>query len=105
MASRPVIPKAEVIYNSLMKEIEPELLTSSIPTLEKKYADETEAERARRTKRYKEAYKKYDKAYAKYIKGLTKQVQAYKKDAMKTAESKNREKEQSILKKLEQSFS
>lgn len=105
MATPPVIPSAEEVYDSIMQNIEPELTTASIPTLEKKYANETEEERAQRTKRYQKAYAEYDKAYAEYERNLDRQVADYKKDAMKTAEKKSRAEEAELLKQLEQSFS
>ncbi len=54
----------EWLYDSLMEQIEPELMSATIETLEKKYANETEKEKEARALRYEEAFKLYDECLA-----------------------------------------
>ncbi len=105
MQQRPVIPNGEEIYNSIMREIDPELTTDQIPLLKARYKDATEEENKIREQRYQKSYAAYDKAYATFIKNLKKEVDAYKKQAMKSAENDSRKEEAGILRKLEQAFS
>ncbi len=62
------------IYDSLMAEIEPDLLLASIPLLDIKYAAETPTEHEARMKRYAVAYKKFEEAFLAFksgVKGFT----------------------------------
>jgi len=53
----PVELTMEDIYNMLMYDIEPDLMTSSLPELDAIYADETDEEREARADRYAEAFR------------------------------------------------
>ena len=101
----PKVPTGEEIYNALMSEIEPDLVSNQIPLLDQKYAGETEEERKARMQRYTEAYAKYDAVSAKYIADLQAKAAAYKKAAYKEAEAKEQQKEQATLAQLESHFS
>lgn len=89
------------IYDALMADIEPELLTANIPLLDETYATETVAERAKRLKRYERAYAAYDKAYASWREELDTLMHEYKRESLRSAEGKEREREQDLLRKLE----
>ncbi|MCA9370925.1 MAG: hypothetical protein KC680_03120 [Candidatus Peregrinibacteria bacterium] len=104
MTQIPTLPSGQAIYDMIMQEIEPELLTQSIPTLTAKYASETLQQRTERFARYEKAYKEYDKAYEVYMQNVQLQVRVYKKEALQSAEHTSLQKEESLLKKLEQSF-
>ncbi|MBU0458452.1 hypothetical protein KJ652_03440 [Patescibacteria group bacterium] len=58
----------EDLYNFIMEEIEPELTTFNIPTLDELYKDESKKERKKRLERYKAAMedcmKRMDEAFA-----------------------------------------
>jgi len=101
----PTIPTAEEIYNGLMRDIEPDLLTDQIPLLDEKYANETEEEKKARMARYTEAYAKYDVEYNTYIADLKEKASEYKKAAFKEAEEKDQKQEQAALAQLESQFS
>lgn len=102
---RPTLPSAQEIYDSLMKDIEPELLTANIASLKEKYAGESDAERKQRMQRYQRAYKAYDKAYVAYIQNLKTSVNGYRKDALRSVEKRSQARDADLLLRLEQSFS
>jgi len=99
------IPTGEEIYNAIMGEIEPELLSQNIPSLDEKYSGETEEERAKRLKRYQEAYKTYDEKYTKWIEGLKQLVEKARRHAIQSAEKESRDKELVGLAYLESQLS
>lgn len=95
------VPSGTEIYDSIMGKIELDLLTASIPLLEKKYEDETAEARAKRLERYKKAYAEYDKAFADWNKKLQELLHAYRRGALASAESDVKAKEDATLNNLE----
>ena len=93
----PTIPSGREIYDSIMSKIEPELVSSSLPTLNEKYKNETAIEKKARTARYNEAFAKYYKQYNAYTADLEEQVFRYHKEAMKSIEERSRLLEKSHL--------
>lgn len=102
---RPSIPTAEELYDTLMRGIEPDLMSAQIPGLKAKYANETPEMQEARMARYTKAYAAYDKALAAYLKELDKQVNAYRKEAFKSGEAKSKVQEAEQLNALEAAFS
>lgn len=96
------IPSGSQVYDALMYDIEPELLTDNLQHLDEKYADETAEGRAMRYKRYEKAFATYDAVFTKWIDDLAASVQTFKKDAMKTAEAQTRDEEAQHLLSLEE---
>ncbi|MDD4628935.1 MAG: hypothetical protein PHE68_06160, partial [Candidatus Peribacteraceae bacterium] len=78
----PAIPKADELYNSLMREIEPELTTDQIPLLMEKYKDETQEQREARMARYNAAFEAYEKALETHVSGLQKDVGVFRKQVL-----------------------
>lgn len=78
----PVIPSGEEVYDSIMGGIEPELVTTVLPTLKEKYKDETPAAAKARAERYEKAFAEYDKRYAQYIASQQQGIQTYEKQFM-----------------------
>lgn len=60
MANEQLAPQQ--IYDLIMWEIEPELTSDVIPTLEAKYANETSEEKSIRMERYTFAFEAFDEA-------------------------------------------
>lgn len=98
------IPTGEEIYNALMVSIEPELTTPSIPLLDEKYKDENAADRTARLERYCAAYEAYDIAYEKWIAEFNQLVNAYRKEAMRSAEVRERKQEVEMMAHIESQF-
>ena len=101
----PKIPSGQEIYDAVMREIEPELISTSLPTLNEKYKDETPVEKEARKERYNKAFAEYYKRYTTRIAQLEEQVRCYRKEAMRSAEAVNTELEQKKLFALENSMS
>jgi hypothetical protein len=99
------IPTGEELYNALMSEIEPELLTFAIPTLEQAHAGETPGEHATRIQRYKEAYRKYDEVYERWMLKFGQLVAQYRRQALKMRETAARSEETQAMDALEQKMS
>lgn len=95
------IPSGEEVYNGIMGRIDPDLLTTVIPTLEEKYKGESEAERTDRLERYKKAYEEYDKQYAAWEQELRMLVARARREALQTAEKKERVIEEQLLQNLD----
>ena len=89
----PKIPSGKEIYDAIMGQIEPELVSTVIPTLPEKYKNETEEEKQKRCDRYNKAFEDCYKRYALFIADLTQQVHRYQKQAMRSAEEWNRSQE------------
>lgn len=92
------------IYDSLMAEIEPDLLLASIPLLDIKYAAETPTEHEARMKRYAVAYKKFEEAFLAFKSGVKGSIRTAKKQSLREKEQESaavdREKLDAISKKF-----
>lgn len=100
----PTIPTGEELYNALMSKIEPDLVTSVLPTLDAKYKGESKEDAAARAKRYEAAFAEYEKQLKAYVAGLQGQVHQYKRAAIQSAEKDERTKEGTELNSLEQAI-
>lgn len=103
----PPIPPSksgEAIYDGIMQEIEPELTTAMLPTLEAKYKDETPEQKRSRAKRYAKAFEEYERRYAAYKLEQEAQVRSFKIQAIRFAEGKAQDDERGKLNTLESSL-
>lgn len=85
----PVPPKVlsgREIYDSIMSQIESELISSLLPTLKEKYKDETPEQKESRRKRYSDAFARYDELYVAYIADMETRIRRYKREAMRSIE-------------------
>ncbi len=103
IAPPPVLSGTE-LYDSIMKDIEPELLSDNLPLLKEKYANETPEERAARAARYSVAYAEYDKRFMKNCEDWNAQLHTYKRDALHQTEHKLKSKEAAELESIESSL-
>lgn len=92
---------AEQLYDTLMSEIEPDLLLANLPTLDAKYAGESAADRAERMKRYDAAYAKFDKEFATFMAEVQEEVRVSKRTALKQKEEQDKLSDQPVLDSLE----
>ena len=100
-----IVPSGEDIYNALMVDIEPELVTYVLPTLEEKYKDESSEARETRLEGYQKAYEKYDQSFAQWMANLQQAVESYRKTALRSAEHESLQRDSDALAKIESSFS
>ena len=96
----PKIPSGKEIYDSIMREIEPELLSSIIPTLNEKYKNETPLEWEQRKKRYNKAFAKFHQVYDVYMEDLRIRIHRYHQESMKDFEEQSRLQEERSLNHL-----
>lgn len=98
------IPSADEVYDVIMRKIEPDLVTATIPLLPEKYKGESEEDRKARFRRYDEAFKEYEKQFNEWIENIKKKYEEARKKMRVIAEKKTQEKEAVALEALESSF-
>jgi RPA family protein len=91
------------IYDSIMQQIEPELVSVMLPTLKEKYKNETAEEKTKRKDRYNKAFAKYHEMYTAYMADLDARIHRYHKEAMRSIEDFTRRGEDRALEELETS--
>lgn len=94
------LPTGEQIYDSLMCQIEPELMLENLPTLDAPYQNESEEQRAARYEGYGKAFALYRERYTLWIKNLRDSVNVYKKAFTRAAEKTNKVVEDTELESL-----
>lgn len=101
---RAMVPPGVDIYDALMGEIEPELLSVNLPVLDRVYAKESKADRAKRMQRYKKAFEQYDLAFQSWLGQLNKEVDEQRRDAFEKAETQMASIDAGLLSKIESSM-
>lgn len=97
----PVIPSGDEIYDLLMGQIEPELMTDQLPLFEQRCARETKKELRARAERYKQAFDEYDKRFSAYIAMLREQEESYRHIVISRLEEEQRDVEDTAIHGLE----
>ena len=95
---------ARELYDVLMREIEPDLLSYNIDKLDSFYASESEEEHAVRMDRYQKAYQKFDQAFNEFMGEVPAEARASKRAALKEKEENAKNLEQEDLASLEAAF-
>lgn len=90
----------DALYDQLMATIEPELMTSNLPQLEKFYATETKKQSEARAERYAKAFAEYEKQFRTFCTDADARVHAYQKSARASTEHDERQEEDQIVSKL-----
>lgn len=96
-----MLPSGVEIYNALMQDIEPDLVSTAIEQLDEKYANETESDRNDRVQRYAKAVTKYDAVAKIFFTKLDAEVDAHREKV----EMQSAELEKDSLDSLEDQFS
>jgi hypothetical protein len=96
---------AGVLYDELMAEIEPDLVTANIDGLEEKYKDETPAEAAARAERYNAAYEAFQKAMDERELLWADQFRRMQHEAIASTEKEDRDAEVADLEALDKTIS
>ncbi len=89
----------------IMAEIEPELMTDSLPNLAAKYVSETKEEERARTERYNKAFALYAEQFQAYQEEWQQQWSHYKRQAVSSIEHAAYAEESHDLERLESQFS
>jgi hypothetical protein len=104
---KPLMPRvlsAEEIYDMLMAEIEPDLVSGVIEHLAEKYPNETPEEKAARAARYTQAFAEYDVRLQQYREEWDAKLARFKRLAIGYLEHKDRGSESARLQDLESSL-
>lgn len=90
----PKILSGKEIYDVLMREIEPELLSDNLPRLKEQSSHDTPEQMRERALRYEKAFAEYDKRFQKYAEDLHAKVVHYRKQALHSVEAQDRSREE-----------
>lgn len=101
----PAIMDGNEVYDMLMAEIEPDLVTANLPTLQEKYKDETPEQTKVRGERYKAAFIEYKKRYAEYAAKQEQEVRDYGRHLIGSVEQKSEARDADALGDLESAIS
>ena len=97
-------PSGSEVYDSIMANIEPELLSTRIANLDEAYPNETADAKKKRYERYAAAFVQYDQEYAKWEQGLNDAVSEYRKSTMKFAEEESHTHDVSVMSSIEKNL-
>lgn len=90
------LPTGSQIYDAIMAEVEPELVSASLSLLEEKYRDEPEVQRLVRMERYGKAFTEYDKRYQAYQDSVSTSIKRCKLTARQAAEHRSQRQEEGV---------
>jgi hypothetical protein len=93
------------IYDMLMFDIEPELMTDMLTTLEDIYKGETRSQRKKRMQRYAEAFHEFGERFALLMELWKGEIHVFKENALKSIKESATSVDQAKLQELEQLFS
>lgn len=94
-----------VLYDQIMGDIEPDLVSESLPTLEVLMADDTPAERMERLQRYKNAFQEFDRQLQDYERNMNLQYAERRKNVLGTLERSEAKSDQAAMASIEESIS
>lgn len=80
---------AQQLYDVVMRDIEPDLLSYNTPKLAEFYKDETAAEHAKRMERYQVAYTQFKSAWGAFLTKVQSQLSKHQQLALQTKEQNN----------------
>lgn len=94
----------EDLYNLLMRGIEPDLCTDTLPLLDTMYAGETLEERKERMHIYAEAFKNFLERYQQFCGALHGKFQKIQSCLRQMAEGKDQAKDSDVMANIEAFF-
>lgn len=99
------LPSGQEIYDRLMENVEPELVTANLATLDAPYKKESAGARTARYKKYAKAFAEYKKQYKVWLQNVKNAVTAYKKAITRAVEKASKNTEDQALLALEAQMS
>lgn len=97
-------PTAEELYDTIMQQVEPELMRANLPTLDDPYQGESDVERKKRYERYSEAFAEFEKRKDTYMTKRREDLDEYYKNRMEQIEAASQKKDAAVLARLEANF-
>ena len=101
----PAIKSGMEVYDSIMREIEPELTSDKLPLLEEFKKTDSPEQAGERKARYDKAFEEYDKRYKTYLTGEQDKVHNFKRDVLRYMEADANKDDDNRLQALESSLS
>ena len=95
---------AQWVYDEIMRNIEPDLITTRIVHLDEMYANETEEEGKKRMQSYEKAFEIFDAVAAQFEKDFHSGVLKLRKDAHAKAIQDERKERDQNAKNIESTF-
>lgn len=92
------------VYDMLMADIEPDLLSYNIDLLDDYYAGETDAAHTARMARYEAAYTEFDRVFEEFMQGVSQEVRSNRRSALREREHEAQSAEADTLQALESAF-
>lgn len=83
----PQLLDGDALYNSIMGQIEPELLSVNLEAIPTLCANETPEQRTARVTRYKAAFEEYDRRFDEHCRMWDEQLHNYKREAIEYIEN------------------
>ena len=97
----PKILSGKEIYDHLMSQIDPELVSGNLPALKEKYKNETAKEKEARRIRYNQSFAKYYEMFEAYVADMNMRIHRYHRESMKSVEEISRSEDGQGLQDLE----
>lgn len=97
--------KGDVLYNAIIRAIEPDLLTCNLDTLDEKYKGESAEEHAARMQRYRDAFTRLDGVLKDVSEELAKDLQKMSKAARKSLHLKEEKERTEETERIEEMLS
>ncbi len=101
----PIAKGGQMIYDSIMVEIEPDLTSDKVHRLDALHPNETEAKKKERMKRYAAAFKKYEERYKEYRQQQTEKLRRFGKGLVQSVERKHSSADAKVMDDLESQMS
>ena len=98
--SKPGTP--EWLYDEIMRNIEPDLLTTALSTHDERYNDETKEQRAARLHAYDQAFMIFDNVTGDFEKEFHEKMETVRKKAKKKAMKEDKKKLKSIEEEIDE---
>ena len=89
------------MYDSIMSQIEPELMSANLPFLAERYGNETPEAKQEHMERYQRAFEEYDKRSKELNASLDERVRVYMRTAIRSLEGASQSLEEEDIDTLE----
>lgn len=100
----PAVFEGDGLYDHIMAEIEPELISTVYETLDEKYKNETPEQKAERQARYDKAFTEYERRFALYTNEWNGRLRAFQTNVIRSMEEDARNDDSTIMSQLESAF-
>jgi predicted S18 family serine protease len=100
----PPVFEGDDLYDQIMSEIEPELVSTVYKTLDEKYKNETPEEKALRQARYDKAFTEYQRRFQLYTNEWSGKLRTFQTGVVQALEADDRAEDDGVMLQLESAF-